>query len=147
ATAIGIPTAMLLAPIMNRLKSIAWLALGFSLTSMIGFGSLSLFLSQGDPSQMTWLITSCVIISIGQTATFPLSLTIISTRALGQSKTTVLSAMSQGWGYLLSGIGVFAIGAFAVASGSWAAGVMVIVVTVIVQSIAGFYAGGNRYIK
>lgn len=147
ATAIGIPTAMLLAPLMNRLKSISWLALGFSVMSMAGFASLSLFLSAGNPNNTTWLVISCVLISVGQTATFPLSLTIISTRAHGQSKTTVLSAMSQGWGYLLSGLGVFAIGAFSVATGSWATGVMIIVFTGVVQAAAGFYGGGDRYIK
>ncbi|MEY4320541.1 MAG: hypothetical protein RLZZ471_482, partial [Actinomycetota bacterium] len=147
ATAIGIPTAMLLAPVMNRLKSISWLALGASLLTMSGFTSLSLFLAAGNPNNTLWLIISCVLISVGQTATFPLSLTVISTRAHGQSKTTVLSAMSQGWGYLLSGIGVFAIGAFAVATGSWATGVMILVFTGVVQAAAGFYGGGNRYIK
>jgi CP family cyanate transporter-like MFS transporter len=147
ATAIGIPTAMLLAPVMNRLKSISWLAVGFSLLAMAGFASLSLFLAAGDPSNTFWLLASCVMISVGQTATFPLSLTIISTRAHGQSKTTVLSAMSQGWGYLLSGVGVFAIGAFAVSTGSWATGVMILVFTGIVQAAAGFYGGGNRYIE
>lgn len=147
ATAIGIPTAMLLAPVMNRLKSISWLAVGFSLLAMAGFASLSLFLAAGDPTNTFWLLASCVMISVGQTATFPLSLTIISTRAHGQSKTTVLSAMSQGWGYLLSGVGVFAIGAFAVSTGSWATGVMILVFTGIVQAAAGFYGGGNRYIE
>lgn len=147
ATAIGIPTAMLLAPIMNRLKSISWLALGFSALSMTGFASLSLFLAAGNPNNTLWLVISCVLISIGQTATFPLSLTIISTRAHGQSKTTVLSAMSQGWGYLLSGVGVFAIGAFAVSTGSWSTGVMIIVFTGALQAAAGFYGGRNRYIE
>jgi len=147
ATAIGIPTAMLLAPVMNRLKSISWLALGATILSMSGFASLSMFLATGDPNNTAWLIVSCVLISVGQTATFPLSLTIISTRAHGQSKTTVLSAMSQGWGYLLSGVGVFAIGAFSVATGSWATGVMLIVFTGIIQAASGFYGGGNRYIK
>lgn len=147
ATAIGIPTAMLLAPLMNRWKSISWLALGFSTLTMSGFVSLSLFLAAGNPNNTIWLIISCVLISVGQTATFPLSLTIISTRAHGQSKTTVLSAMSQGWGYLLSGLGVFAIGAFAVSTGSWATGVMVLVFTGIVQAAAGFYGGGDRYIE
>jgi CP family cyanate transporter-like MFS transporter len=147
ATAIGIPTAMLLAPIMNRLKSISWLALGFSVLSMTGFASLSLFLAAGNPNNTLWLVISCVLVSVGQTATFPLSLTIISTRAHGQSKTTVLSAMSQGWGYLLSGVGVFAIGAFAVSTGSWATGVMIIVFTGVLQAAAGFYGGRNRYIE
>ncbi len=55
--------------------------------------------------------------------------------------------MSQGWGYLLSGVGVFAIGAFAVATGSWATGVMAIVFTGIVQAAAGFYGGRDRYIE
>jgi len=147
ATAIGIPTAMLLAPVMNKLKSISWLAVGFSLLAMAGFASLSLFLAAGDPTNTFWLLASCVMISVGQTATFPLSLTIISTRAHGQSKTTVLSAMSQGWGYLLSGLGVFAIGAFAVSTGSWATGVMILVFTGVVQAAAGFYGGRNRYIE
>ena len=147
ATAIGIPTAMLLAPVMNRLKSISWLTLGFSLLTMSGFTLLSLFLAAHNPSNSTLLIISCVLISVGQTATFPLSLTIISTRAHGQSKTTVLSAMSQGWGYLLSGFGVFAIGAFAVSTGSWATGLIVLVFAGIVQAAAGFYAGRNRYIN
>lgn len=147
ATAIGIPTAILLAPLMNKLKSISWLALGFSLLSMAGFASLSLFLANGNPKNTPWLVISCVLISIGQTATFPLSLTIISTRAVGQSKTTVLSAMSQGWGYLLSGAGVFAIGAFAVSTGSWATGAMIIVFTGALQAAAGFYGGRNQYIE
>lgn len=146
ATAIGIPTALLMAPLMNKLKSISWLAVTFSLVAMSGFTSLSLFLSAGDPTNTFWLIASCVLISIGQTATFPISLSIISTRAHGQSKTTVLSAMSQGWGYLLSGIGVFAIGAYAVSTGSWATGVLVLVGTGVVQAAAGFYGGRDKYI-
>lgn len=147
ATAIGIPTAMALAPLMNKMKSISWLALGFSLLAMCGFASLSLFLAAGDPNNTLWLVISCILISVGQTATFPLSLTIISTRAEGQSKTTVLSAMSQGWGYLLSGLGVFAVGAFSVATGSWSTALLLLVFTGIVQAVAGFYGGGNRYIK
>ena len=146
ATAIGIPTALLMAPVMNRVKSISWLAAGFSLVTMSGFTSLGLFLAAKEPSNITWLVISCVLISIGQTATFPLSLAIISTRAHGQSKTTVLSAMSQGWGYLLSGVGVFVIGAYAVASGSWATGVFVLVGTGVVQLAAGFYGGRDKYI-
>jgi CP family cyanate transporter-like MFS transporter len=58
----------------------------------------------------------------------------------------VLSAMSQGWGYLLSGIGVFAIGAYAVSTGSWATGVLVLVGTGVVQAAAGFYGGRDKYI-
>lgn len=146
ATAIGIPTALIMAPLMNKLKKISWMAAGFSVVAMSGFASLSAFLAEGNPNNVAWLIVSCVLISVGQTATFPISLAIISTRAHGQSKTTVLSAMSQGWGYLLSGVGVFAIGAYAVSTGSWATGVFVLVITGVIQIAAGFYGGRDRYI-
>jgi CP family cyanate transporter-like MFS transporter len=83
----------------------------------------------------------CILISVGQTATFPMSLSLIATRANSQEQTTALSAFSQGWGYLIAGLGTFAFGSIAAALQSWAAVVFGIVVLTVLQTAIGIYAG------
>jgi CP family cyanate transporter-like MFS transporter len=92
------------------------------------------------------LILASVLISVGQTATFPVSLSLIATRASTQAQTTVLSAFSQGWGYLISGFGTFAFGAMAAALSSWTVVAFTVAAISAAQIAIGFYAGRDSKI-
>ena len=146
ATAIGIPSGLLLAPFIGRFKSLAWWVAGTSSLTTIGYALLAWVIWQS--LQPTWalldqqgLLLACVFIGVGQAATFPLALSLISTRASTTAQTTQLSAMSQGWGYLLAAAGTFAVGVIGASSGGWLAGVVVLGCLTVMQIAIGFYSG------
>ena len=141
ATAVGIPSGFALAPLISRLKSLSWMiAIASSLTAL-GYLILALLLLAQTVSTSPLVFLVCILISVGQTATFPMALSLISTRAKSQEQTTALSAFAQGWGYLISGIGTFAFGAIGSAMQSWTTVVFAIVVLSFVQIAVGVYAG------
>jgi CP family cyanate transporter-like MFS transporter len=82
-----------------------------------------------------------VLIGFGMSATFPISLSLISTRASTQAQTTQLSAMSQGWGYLLAATGTFMVGFVANLTGGWALSFAIITLLTLIQTGIGIYAG------
>lgn len=136
ATAIGIPAGLILATAIARFKSLAWWAAGASTVTLIGFVLLA---AAFKTPELTGL--ACVLIGIGQASTFPMSLAIISTRASTRAQTTQLSAMAQGWGYLLAALGTFFVGYFAEITGSWSVSVNALIAIALVQVGVGFYSG------
>ena len=142
-TAIGIPTGFALAPLIARLKSLSWLTATASSFTTAGFALLTVSISNADHSAILYL--ALILISCGQTATFPMSLSLIATRATSKAQTTVLSAFAQGWGYLLSGVGTFVIGLIG-ASVSWVSAGWVIVGCCVVQVAVAFIAGAKSQI-
>jgi CP family cyanate transporter-like MFS transporter len=136
ATAIGIPAGLLLSTAIARFKSLAWWAASASSLTLAGF--LVLLASFENPS-LTGV--ACVMMGIGQASTFPMSLSIISTRASTRAQTTQLSAMAQGWGYLLAALGTFMVGFLAEVTGSWAVSVSVLIGLTVIQVGVGFYSG------
>jgi CP family cyanate transporter-like MFS transporter len=99
---------------------------------------LTLVLVSQDTS---WLILACVLIGLGMSATFPISLSLISTRASTSAQTTQLSAMAQGWGYLVAAAGTFVVGYIANLVGNWGASFVLLCSLTMVQIAIGFYAG------
>lgn len=142
ATAIGIPAGLILATAISRFKSLAWWAAGASLVTLSGF--LLLVLAFDHPEVTA---AACILIGIGQASAFPMSLSIISTRASTKAQTTQLSAMAQGWGYLLAALGTFLIGYLAEATGSWSVSVYVLVAITLAQVGFGFYSGRPGLIR
>ena len=136
ATAIGIPAGLLLSTAIARFRSLAWWAASASSLTLAGF--LVLLASFENPS-LTGV--ACVMMGIGQASTFPMSLSIISTRASTRAQTTQLSAMAQGWGYLLAALGTFMVGFLAEVTGSWAVSVSVLIGLTVIQVGVGFYSG------
>jgi CP family cyanate transporter-like MFS transporter len=136
ATAIGIPAGLLLSAIISRFKSLAWWAAGASALTMTGF---ALLLAAFEFHEVTAI--ACVLIGIGQASTFPMSLSIISTRASTRAQTTQLSAMAQGWGYLLAAVGTFLIGYLAEVTGAWMISVSVLMASTLLQVAVGYYSG------
>ena len=147
ATAIGIPSGFALAPLISKLKNLSWLAAAASAVTTSGFSVLAFTLATNSSENAVLLVIACVLISVGQTATFPVSLSLIATRASSQAQTTVLSAFSQGWGYLLSGFGTFAFGAIAASFSSWTIVALLIVAFSALQIAIGFYAGRDAKIS
>jgi CP family cyanate transporter-like MFS transporter len=136
ATAIGIPAGLVLSTAIARFKSLAWLVASASTLTLTG---LVVLLAAFDNPQLTGI--ACVMMGLGQAATFPMSLSIISTRAATRAQTTQLSAMAQGWGYLLAAVGTFLVGYLAEVSGSWSVSVVVLIALTAIQVGVGFYSG------
>lgn len=141
ATAIGIPAGLLLSTAIARFKSLAWWAASASSLTLAGF--LILLASFQNPS-LTGV--ACIMMGIGQASTFPMSLSIISTRASTRAQTTQLSAMAQGWGYLLAALGTFMVGFLAEVTGSWFVSVTVLIGLTVIQVGVGFYSGRSGVI-
>jgi CP family cyanate transporter-like MFS transporter len=138
ASAIGIPTGLIISSVLGRFRSLAWWAAGTSISTLAGNVLFTIVLQTGETNL---LIVSCILIGLGMSATFPISLSLISTRASTQAQTTQLSAMSQGWGYLLAATGTFLVGFIANASGSWSLSFAIITIMTLIQTAIGFYVG------
>ena len=129
ATIVGVPTGLLLASSFAKIKRLDWLALSVTLVTAAGF--LALEVEQS--------LLACVLIGLGQAATFPLSLTMISTKA-DKSITPTLSATTQGLGYVFAGIVAFSMAGIREVSGSWSLGIWIIFGLTLAQAYCGFAA-------
>lgn len=138
ASAIGIPSGLIISSLLGKFKSLAWWAAGTSAMTLIGNIVFTLVLQTRDTGA---LILACVLIGLGMSATFPISLSLISSRASTSAQTTQLSAMAQGWGYLLAALGSFMVGFVANLVGSFAISFAIITTLTLIQTGIGFYAG------
>lgn len=138
ASAIGIPSGLIISSMLGKFKSLAWWAAGTSAMTLIGNILFTLVLQTRDTSS---LILACVFIGLGMSATFPISLSLISSRASTSAQTTQLSSMSQGWGYLLAASGSFMVGFVANLVGGFVLSFTIITALTLVQAGIGFYAG------
>jgi CP family cyanate transporter-like MFS transporter len=138
ASAIGIPSGLLISSLLGRFKSLSWWAAGTSGMTLIGNIVFTSVLQSHDTGL---LILGCLFIGLGMSATFPISLSLISSRASTSAQTTQLSAMSQGWGYLLAATGSFMVGFVANLLGSFALSFAIITTLTLIQAGIGFYAG------
>lgn len=138
ASAIGIPSGLIISSLLGKYKSLAWWAAGTSAMTLMGNIVFTLVLQTHDTGA---LIFACVLIGLGMSATFPISLSLISSRASTAAQTTQLSAMAQGWGYLLAAVGSFMVGFVANLVGSYALSFLIITTLTLIQTGIGFYAG------
>jgi CP family cyanate transporter-like MFS transporter len=136
ATAVGIPAGLILSGVIGRFKSLAWWAATASGSTLVGY---ILLLATFNNSSL--IVPACVLIGLGQASTFPMSLSIIGTRASTKAQTTQLSAMAQGWGYLLAAAGTFLVGLIADLAHTWVPSVILLVALTAVQVGVGFYSG------
>lgn len=136
ATAVGIPAGLILSGVIGRFKSLAWWAASASSSTLVGY--ILLLANFSNPGL---IVPACVLIGLGQASTFPMSLSIIGTRASTKAQTTQLSAMAQGWGYLLAAAGTFLVGLIADLAHSWVPSVILLVALTGLQVAVGFYSG------
>jgi CP family cyanate transporter-like MFS transporter len=137
-TAVGIPTGFLVSLVFRKFKNLSFMAVFVSTLTLTGLTLI--WLAPG------LLIIACVITGLGFAATFPLSLTLIGSRASTATQTTQLSALSQGYGYLIAAFGTFAFGYLADVTGSWDASFILIIVMTFIQLFSGALAGRDKRI-
>lgn len=146
ATAIGIPSGLALAPVISKLRSLSLLAVLASALTAAGFALIAWLLANDMVNNEFLLVTAAALIAFGQSANFPISLSLIATRASTQAQTTTLSAFSQGWGYLIAGVGTFAFGAIGSHMPNWSVVVFAIALLSVGQMALAAFAGRNRKI-
>jgi len=137
-TFVGVPTGFLTSLILRKLKSLSVLSICASSLTLIGLIVVWLF-----PGQE---LLGAVITGFGFAATFPLSLTLVGSRASTTSQTTQLSSLAQGCGYLIAALGTFVFGELRRLTGSWESSLWMLVVLTAIQLAAGFFAGRDKVI-
>lgn len=95
------------------------------------------------PTAAPWLWT--VLFGIG-TATLPIALGVIALRTRSPSETAALSAMAQGFGYLIAAVGPLGFGIVHAVSGSWGVPIAVLGAVTIAQGVLGWRAGRPRFV-
>ena len=136
-TIVGVPLGLVLSSNYGRFRSLSLIGTLVSLVTLAGICLLLLEL---------W-VPAAIVIGIGQAASFPLGLSLISTRAANQRLTTMLSSISQGIGYLIAAAGTFLFGWFATVSGNWQLSVWGLIALTLAQSVAAWFAGSPKIIK
>ena len=137
-TFVGVPSGFLASLLFRKFKSLSLIAV--VMTSLTLAGLLMIWLTP------ELLVLACVITGFGFAATFPLSLTLIGSRASTSTQTTQLSALAQGWGYLISAAGTFGFGFLREVTGTWDASLVLVSVLTFIQLFAGAVAGRDKRI-
>ena len=135
-TMVGIPTGLLVTANLKRFKSMPWLVFSISLITAAGFG---LLVFSGALA-----IVGCVLAGIGLASSFPISLALVAMKANNKDQTTLLSAVVQGFGYLIAAVGTFAVGLTFELTGTWLLGVVSLAAIALVQAFIGLFAGSAR---
>lgn len=136
-TIVGVPVGLLLSSNFGRFKSLSLVGVVISLVTIIGMVLLMMGI---------W-VPAVIVIGIGQASSFPLSLSLISTRAGNQRLTTMLSSVAQGIGYLVAAAGTFLFGWLTGVTNSWEASILGLILLTCVQAVASWYAGRPQVIK
>jgi CP family cyanate transporter-like MFS transporter len=135
-TIIGVPVRFFIAPILHK-----WLAQsveGVVISLLTALGMLLMLFGLWFPA--------VILIGIGQASSFPLSLSLISTKAKSMELTTILSSVVQGVGYLIAAAGTFLFGWLGTNSGNWQISIYLIIGVTLVQVLSGWYSGKDRLI-
>ncbi|MEY2694423.1 MAG: hypothetical protein RL142_771 [Actinomycetota bacterium] len=135
-TIVGVPVRFFLGPVLHKWFNQSVEGVLISLLTAVGM-ALMLF--------GLW-VPAAILIGIGQASTFPLSLSLISTRAKTMELTTILSSVVQGVGYLIAAAGTFLFGWLGSVSGNWQNSIYLIIGVTVVQIVSGWYAGKQRVI-
>ena len=138
ATFVGVPTGLLLSSLFSKFKNLGPLGFGLSMLSASGFTLLAV------GGGLT--VLGCVLIGLGTSATFPLSLTLVSIKASTKAQTTTLSAVAQGYGYLLAALGTFLFGFLKDLTSTWLISIVGLVLLTVLQGFAVLSAGRPKVI-
>lgn len=135
-TIVGVPVRFLIAPTLH--KRLSQSVEGVLISALTVAGMVLLLFG-------LWL-PAVIMIGIGQASSFPLSLSLISTKAKNMELTTILSAVVQGVGYLIAAAGTFLFGLLGSISGNWQVSLYLIIAITFVQVISGWFAGKKQTI-
>jgi CP family cyanate transporter-like MFS transporter len=135
---IAVPISLILAPMAARgTHQSGWIAA----LGVAGVAGVVGLLVAPDFSPLLWSF----LVGVGMSV-FSLALTVIGLRARTQEDTVQLSAMSQGFGYLLAGVGPFLFGMLHDVSGGWTVPWLLVLAVYLVQIVTGVLAGRRRFV-
>lgn len=137
-TFVGVPSGFAASLVFRRFKALSLIAVIMSSFILCGLMMIWLF--------PNFLVLACIVTGFGFAATFPLSLTLIGSRASTTTQTTQLSAIAQGYGYIIAAASTFTFGLLRDLTGSWNASLVLISVLTLMQLSAGFVAGRDKRI-
>ncbi|WP_141780017.1 MFS transporter [Nocardioides albertanoniae] len=135
---VGVPVYFAAPVIAMRMRSQGLLIAFFSLCLVCGYLGLCLAPAAGG---LAW----AVLIGVGGSV-FPVTLSLFALRTSNAADTASLSAMGQGFGYLIAAPMPFAVGLLQEWTGSWALPCLVMATLCLIQTIVGFSAGRQRVI-
>ena len=93
-----------------------------------------------------WAIPAALLVGVG-CCVFPVVLTLIGLRAHTPDGTAALSSFTQSLGYLIAGIGPFAISSLYDATGHWTTPLWLLMALVLPLLALGVYAGRPAYLE
>lgn len=132
------PTTMVIVPLAMRRRSQSWWVVG--LVALELAGALGLLVA---PTTLPWLWAALLGAGMG---VFPLALGLLVMRTRTPADTTRLSAMSQGFGYLIAFLGPFLFGLLHESTGSWTLPLIMLAVVLAVDMVVGYVVGRPKYV-
>lgn len=132
------PTTMVIVPMAMRRPSQSWWVVGLLALQLAG--ALGLLVA---PSTMPWL---WAVLLGGGMGVFPLSLGLLVLRARSVSDTARLSAMTQGFGYVIAFGGPFLFGLLHESTGDWTLPLVMLVVVLGVDMVLGYIVGRPKHV-
>lgn len=135
---LAVPISLVVPAVAARGGSQTWWIVGLSTAGVAG--NLGLILAP-SAAPLLWSI----LVGVGMSV-FSLALTTIALRARTGRDTASLSAMAQGYGYLIAAPGPLLFGLLHDLTDAWTLPLVVFTIVVIGQSVFGGLAGRNRYV-
>ena len=132
---------LLTPPLAARLKDQRGFALVLSVMILAAF----LGMLWGPLGAPMWLWA--VVLGMGQGGAFALALSLIVMRSGNMQVTAQLSAMAQGWGYVLAAWGPLLVGLLHDMTGSYMPTATLVIVLCLACAVAGWGAGRNLLVK
>lgn len=129
----GIPVSLLMPLLVARVPDLRPLIALLGVLLAVGYAGVLL-----APTKMPWVWASALGVS---GAAFPLAIALITLRTGDPAVTTSVSGFVQSVGYLLAGIGPFAIGLLHDAAGGWTAPLVLLAACGLPLALAGMRAG------
>ncbi|KAA0086790.1 MFS transporter [Mycolicibacterium sp. P9-64] len=135
---VGVPVALVLLPLAARQASQSAWIVGIGLFGMAGIVGV-LVAPAAQP--VLWSL----LIGVGM-GVFSMALAVIALRSRDAADTARLSAMAQGFGYLIAGLGPFLFGLLHDVSGHWTVPWIMFLVVYAAQIVVGALAGRDRVV-
>jgi len=135
---VGVPVALVLLPLAARRASQSGWIVGIGLFGMAGIVGV-LIAPAAQP--VLWSL----LIGVGM-GVFSMALAVIALRSRDAEDTVRLSAMAQGFGYLIAGLGPFLFGLLHDVSSGWTMPWIMFLVVYVLQIVVGALAGRDRVV-
>ena len=135
---VGVPVALVLLPLAARQASQSTWIVGIGLVGMAGIVGVVI-----APAAQPVLWSLLIGVGMG---VFSMALAVIALRSRDAEDTARLSAMAQGFGYLIAGLGPFLFGLLHDVSSGWTVPWIMFLVVYVLQIVVGALAGRDRVV-